>query len=547
MLYSFKVFGGSMLRIGPKLIKETQAVRAENNRIDSGELKPWNAPLFLETPTKIGTLLSIYRWAPVPGDDDSGFWFHWTTDVDVASGPINSDTLTRTYFTGDGVPKMTYAGIATAGGTNYPENDYDLGLPAPSTAPSTALTGTIDPEADPVEDLVERIYLTTYVTSIGEDGPPSVVSNVLGWLPGQTVDLSAIPAAPAGAFDVTHIKIFRTATGASGTDFYFVAMLAIGTATYNDAILDSNLGEVIQSEEYYQPPTDMHSIGSLPTGMLYGFSGKSICVSELYLPHAWAPDNQVPLPDEIVAGGSFGNTIVAITHKNPFVITGIDPQSLVADEYKINQSCVSKRSCVSTRFGVIYASPDGLILVGPNGADNIIDGYLRISQWQELKPESILGTVYDNKYLGFYDNGVTQGGFIIDPSLGEDGFVFISLHATAAYQDPLSDSLYLVVDDDIVEWDKGTKLTYEWLTKEMTGGRARNFSVGRVLAEEYSDITVELYADGVLKHTEVVTSEEVFRMPGGYKARTHQLKISGTSKIYSVDIASTLPELRRTG
>ncbi len=77
MLYSLKVFAGSVLRIEAKLINESQSVNAVNTKLDSGALKPWAAPLFRSTPTKVGEKKSIFRWAPVAGDNNSGFWFHW--------------------------------------------------------------------------------------------------------------------------------------------------------------------------------------------------------------------------------------------------------------------------------------------------------------------------------------------------------------------------------------------------------------------------------------------------------------------------------------
>lgn len=47
------------------------------------------------------------------------------------------------------------------------------------------------------------------------------------------------------------------------------------------------------------------------------------------------------------------------------------------------------------------------------------------------------------------------------------------------------------------------------------------------------DVTFRLYADGVLKHTQTVTDDEPFRLPGGY-----------LSNIYSVEIESALPVTR---
>lgn len=65
----------------------------------------------------------------------NGYWFHWTSVVNALKGPVAGDTTERTYFTGDGVPKVTDSSIATAGGgTDYPNNSYTLGVPAPAAA-----------------------------------------------------------------------------------------------------------------------------------------------------------------------------------------------------------------------------------------------------------------------------------------------------------------------------------------------------------------------------------------------------------------------------
>jgi hypothetical protein len=100
--------------------------------------------------TKSGSIKSIYRFDQSETDEDKN-WFHWTDDVDVVQGFISGDTTERTYYTGDGVPKVTNNVLAlTGGGTNYPVSSYTLGVPKPSGTFSTAttttvLTGSIDP------------------------------------------------------------------------------------------------------------------------------------------------------------------------------------------------------------------------------------------------------------------------------------------------------------------------------------------------------------------------------------------------------------------
>jgi hypothetical protein len=81
-------------------------------------------------------------------------------DVDIVRSPIVNDSYDRYYWAGDGRPRMnTYANIYA--GTPGP---YFLGVPAPTNALSVA------PPAGTDET---RAYVYTFVTTFGEEGPPS--------------------------------------------------------------------------------------------------------------------------------------------------------------------------------------------------------------------------------------------------------------------------------------------------------------------------------------------------------------------------------------
>src|SRR5688572_29636867 len=115
----------------PKRVSELKdsrfAEETSNCKLETGELMAFDGLTTVNTPTKVGTKRTIYLWG-------GSFWFHWTTDVDVVRGPVEQDTSERTYNTDGTQPKMTYAPIATSGGgTNYPNNSYNLGAPAPAT------------------------------------------------------------------------------------------------------------------------------------------------------------------------------------------------------------------------------------------------------------------------------------------------------------------------------------------------------------------------------------------------------------------------------
>lgn len=535
-------FKGLIPKLEPILLPDGNASDAINTKLWTGALDAYREGTVVDTPTKEGTIQTIYRFAPVSGDDLSGYAFHWTSVVDVIRGPVAGDTSERTYFTGDGVPKVTDNSIALSGGTDYPENSYTLGIPAPTATIGIAVTGDADEDATEA-DTITRSYVFTFVSGWGEEGPPSDPSDAVDLLPGQQVDLSALGTAPSGNYNITHKRIYRTATGAAGTQYYFVNEIAVSTTTYSDTIDDSVIGEELQTEGWFPPPTDMHSIGLIDNGIGYGASKNQVYVSEAYQLHAWNPLNAKTSNHEIVGIGSFQNTIVALTKANPMIVSGTDPASMSSEKLEINQGCISKRSIVSSPFGVLYASPDGLVLVGPGRPGEVVtEKFMTRDQWLALNPHSLMGVLYNGAYMGFYNDGETARAFILDPNNVEAGFLYLDIFATAAYADPLSDSLFLLIDGDIITFDTGDPMEYTWLSKQFVYDRPVNFTIARIRAADYTDLTFKAYVDGALKHTQVVTSGTAFRLPFS-RGREFQYELSGTSKVTRLEIAEAGDEL----
>jgi hypothetical protein len=148
-------FSGVSPMTPPRYLGNEAAQTALNCPVWMGSLQPIRGALAL-TPsplTKSGAIKSIYRFDQSQ-TNELNYWFHWTTDVDVVQGFIAGDTTERTYFTGDGNPKVTNATLSLTGGGNlYPIAAYDIGVPKPTgtftTAKiSTALTGSIDPTGE---------------------------------------------------------------------------------------------------------------------------------------------------------------------------------------------------------------------------------------------------------------------------------------------------------------------------------------------------------------------------------------------------------------
>ena len=71
-----------------------------------------------------------------------------------------------------------------------------------------------------------------------------------------------------------------------------------------------------------------------------------------------------------------------------------------------------------------------------------------------------------------------------------------------------------------------------------------NPGVAKVDCDSYSPSpTFKLYADGVLKHTQTVTSDGLFRLPSGYKANEFEVELSASVPINEICVYESAGEL----
>jgi len=404
------------------------------------------------------------------------------------------------------------------------------------TAYTSGGTWTLGTTANPTS----HSWVMTYVSALGEEGPPSAASNILDVNDGEHVQLSSLPTGPSGSYNITNKRIYRSQTGASGQRFYFIAEIAIATATYEDTM--GSFNEAIQSTEWDPPPADLQGLVVHPNGYAVGFSKNQLCFSVPYQLHAWPTSWRQNTEYTITGLGVTGTTLVVATEEQPYLAQGTHPASTTMLKLDLEQACVSWRSVVSMpEIGVLYASPDGLMNYGSNGARNIIEAWMSRKEWQALNPDSMHAYYWDGRYVCFYDN---VGGFIFDWREGGAGLIFLDLYAEAGYSDPLTDTLYLYTGGKIQAWERATTaLSYTWKSRKYHVPRPTAMKAGQVLASSYASLTCKIYADGVLKHTQTVLNDSPFRLPEGSNHRQWEIEISGTDTVQQVLLAETVSEL----
>lgn len=389
-----------------------------------------------------------------------------------------------------------------------------------------------------------RNYVYTYVSAYGEEGQPSEPSTRITINPFEPVDVTTLTA-PSGNYNITKKYIYRTSSGTGDANFQFVGEIPVATTGFVDNKKQSELGELITASSNEPPPSDMKGLKVMANGIMVGFSGKDVCFSEPFLPHAWSSANFIPVDHDIVGLGTFGQSVVILTESYPYIATGIDPNAMSLQKTSLQQACISKRSIVETGSSVIYASPDGLVSIGINGVDVISKSVLSQEQWQSYNPSSIHGHYHEGRYYGFYKTNSTSGQIIFNLTGSDAPLVLGTQYSSAGMIVPVDDSIFITDSGSIKKLDKASTFkTYFWKSKLFEFPQETNFSVAQVNADSYgSGITFKLYADGALKETVTVTSDEPFRLSAGYLAKDWQFTLEGTGDVTSVLIAQSLTEL----
>ena len=523
--------GGIAPKVTPELLPDNLAQSASNVILHKGGVAPLKTATTVATPTKSGVKKTIYRFGI--SQPESQYWFSWTTPVNVCRGPIAGDTTERTYFTGDGVPKKTDMTLALSGGSSYPIAAYNLGVPAPTDAPAlTNVAGTHGPVVSE-----QRAYVYTNVTSWGEESAPSPAA--IGTASsGSVLQLSGFTAVPTGQYDVVKRYIYRSVTSSAGTNYYFVGEITSGTSTFTDDVDVASIGEPLVSLYWDTPPDDLAGLVALPSGALCGFSGKQVCFSVIGAPYAWPIKYRLTCDYDIVAVVPMGQGVAVLTKGFPYFINTGDPESAQMIRTDEEQSCVSARSAIPFQGGVIYASPDGLVLFSQSGAKLLTEALYDHETWQALNPSTLFAAKHDNRYYAFFDAG---GGLVLDAS---GNLTTHDISATAAYVDPVLDQMYIASGLEIQKWYTGSAKTHTWKSKRYNLPAPVNFSCFQIKANSFSNLTFKMYVDGVLNYSVAVTGPGPYRLPSGFLSRVYEFEITGTDHWTACAIANSMSELK---
>ena len=461
------------------------------------------------------------------------------------------------------------------------------GATSGSVADGVKVGGKSDAQLD-----YETSYVYTFVSAYGEEGPPSPASSNIETDDNQSVAISGLETSAGSSAGRTNTnlskkRIYRSNTGSNTTQFQFVAEVNLADATYTDTSKNKELAEVIPSTYWIGPPNEdtslypdgpVKGLCAMPGGMFAGFTGKRVCFSEAYQPHAWPSSYRVTIEEEIVGIKPTSRGLFVATKGTPYLIVGYDAASLMGVRTDLSQACLQKRSMVDMGGVVYYAGPDGLVAVSDGGGQVITEALISPTQWQsDYYPSTITGFQWEDKYVGFFDRGSGSpryGGFIFDPRLVKDGnttrlsdSAFIDLDASAlirgGFTDPDDNQLYIIIGNKIEKFQGGgSNLTFNWKSKEIALPKPTSMGFAKVEADTYP-VQIKIYGDGsVIYDATISTSgcayavtgatpsfgataiqEPIVRLPASVHS-TFAIEVIGATVVNEICIGESIDELR---
>lgn len=297
-------------------------------------------------------------------------------------------------------------------------------------------------------------------------------------------------------------RIYRSLTAGNDTNYYYVDEIDISTTTYTDTKKAAQLGETLNTIGFAIPPGELHSIVSLPGGFFAAAVGNEIYLSEPYKPYAWPRAYALAVDHEIVGLGAWGSTLVVPTTAYGYRAIGVHPESMALGRSEATYPCMSKRSIVSSQFGVIWASDVGLVIDGPDGGRILTASFYDRDSWQDnVIPASMISFMYDDHYYGLWPVGDGSGDGLIFAPRESDGLACAQVLIDGAWSNPETGIAYVVDSDGVKMWDAGVAMSYQWDSKSYVLPRPMNFSAARVRGEltQAAEVAAAATAENALR------------------------------------------------
>lgn len=395
--------------------------------------------------------------------------------------------------------------------------------------------------------------------------------------------------------------IYRT-TGTDTTYRRSAAMVITSPSatTYNDTEASTNLSITLDNLEANTPPKDLHSLVALPNGCHVGWSKNELCFSEANKPHSYPVSLRYTQPANGVALAVAGMGVIALTDEVVRYAIAPTPASVSFDNIGSNK-CIAKTGVAIVDGGCVFPSMDGWYAATPSGVTKLSDGVFRQQEWDQITPTSLVAAYQDGYYIAMHQDTAGAIKMLRFNIFSKDAIENVDIEAHALHISKVDSRLYFALGPNIYVWasDQAAFMTGSWVSKLWTLPSPTNMAVARINAA-FNDPFYSQSADdlaynesilgapwlaggslgggpigsivvggsrmrrvdassvaqvvftilneaGDILYTKAVTSDEPFRLPGGFKERAYSYGISSNIPVRSFGVSTSLRELLRAG
>lgn len=260
----------------------------------------------------------------------------------------------------------------------------------------------------------------------------------------------------------------------------------------------SLLSEILPSEDYEKPDSDMIGLTLAQNRLFAGFFDNQLCFAEPSEPHAWPEKYRLTFEEDIVGIKAVGGFLVVLTKKFIYYVEGSSPQSLAAVKVDTPYPCLTKRSIVNMGYGIVFATHGGLSMWSPKSGSSLLTKTLHYwDTWEEqVAADTIVAHYHNDKYFASFDlpPGGVKGGSLIYELDKDTGGYLTTTHVTfgGSWHDPVTNDLYYISDDNgsISRWDDAEQdlpVPIEWRSKVIVTPQYINIGAARVIADHTAD------------------------------------------------------------
>lgn len=405
-----------------------------------------------------------------------------------------------------------------------------------------------------------RAIVYTYVNTYGEEGPPSAPATISG-PEGVAVKVTVTRDAQLADYaPIKEIRVYRTPIGSSIADYFYSTSVSVLTQSgdtfdVTDDTDAAQLNEPLASDNWYPPDPALVGLMSLPNGILCARKGNELHFSEAYKPWAWPPAYVKTYKHALVGGMVTGSGALVTTLTESFFLSGVSPDSMTESKTGLAQGGLNKWAMADVGNMLVYASNDGLVTVqGGNASLAASSQFFTRDVWRQRYSTgfaSMRFAVWDGRLIVYSASGAFTPCMIrVDEAAGSMTEL-PNFAASCSFTSPVSDQCYFMQGALLYQFAGGTELPARWASREIVTPHPINLGVAQIVCEGawsarfYAVEKVAGVDAFALKHTQVLTGSETFRLPAGFLADRWKISLSGTGRMREIRVAETVDELKR--